>query len=42
LEEKIREKIVWPSNINFRRYATGDVIGTTPLDPVMSEKYGYP
>jgi salicylate hydroxylase len=42
LEEKIRETIVWPCNINFRRYATGDVIGATPLHPVMSERYGYP
>ena len=42
LEEKIREKVVWPGNINLRRYATGDLIAATPLHPVMSERYGYP
>ncbi len=42
LEEKIREKVVWPGNINLRRYATGDLITATPLDPIMSERYGYP
>jgi salicylate hydroxylase len=42
LEEKILEKIVWPGHINLRRYATGDLIGATPLHPMMSERYGYP
>ena len=42
LEKKISENIVWPSYINFRRYATGEVIGTTPLRPTMEEKYGFP
>ncbi len=42
LEEKLLEKVVWPSKINVRRYANGEVIGTTPLRPIMSEKYGFP
>ncbi len=42
LAENIREKSVRPDNINFRRYATGDVIGATPLHPIMGERYGYP
>jgi salicylate hydroxylase len=42
LEEKFLEKIVWPANINFRRYSTGAIIGATPLHPTMTETYGYP
>jgi hypothetical protein len=42
LEQKFLENIVWPSHINFRRYASGEVIGTTHLRPGMVEKYGYP
>jgi salicylate hydroxylase len=40
--DEIEKRIVWPQNINFRRYATGDVIGQTPLRPTMTEQYGYP
>jgi 2-polyprenyl-6-methoxyphenol hydroxylase-like FAD-dependent oxidoreductase len=32
LEEKIKEEIVWPSNINFRRYCLGEVIGVTRFE----------
>lgn len=41
LKEKFLEKIVAPRNIIFRRYATGDVIGTTPLRPSMEDIYGH-
>lgn len=42
LEAAFLEKIVLPSNIYFRRYCTGDVIGPTPLHPKMTDQYGYP
>jgi len=42
LEEKFLDKIVWPANINFHRYSTGAIIGSTPLHPTMTETYGYP
>lgn len=42
LQEKFLEKIVWPANINFRRYATGDIISTTPLHPKMTDTYDFP
>jgi salicylate hydroxylase len=42
LTEKFLEKIVWPSNINFRNHLGGQNVGTTPLHPIMTEKYGYP
>lgn len=42
LLEKFKSKVVWPSNINMRRYSTGEVIGVTPLKPRMTEVYGYP
>jgi salicylate hydroxylase len=42
LAEKFHDKVVWPNNICFRRYATGEVIGPTPLRSVMQERYGYP
>lgn len=34
--------MVWPQHFAFRRYATGQVLGTTPLHPHLSEKYGSP
>jgi salicylate hydroxylase len=40
--EEIEKVVVWPQNINFRRYATGDVIGQTPLHPTLSDRYGFP
>lgn len=42
LRSKFCEKVVWPKNINFRRYATGAHIGSTPLHPTMTETYGHP
>ncbi|KAK2749286.1 hypothetical protein FQN55_003611 [Onygenales sp. PD_40] len=42
LTEKFHKKAVWPRSIIFRRYESGKVIGSTPLDPEMTEKYGYP
>ncbi len=41
LKQKFLEKVTIPSNIIFRRYATGDAIGTTPLKPDMEQKYGH-
>lgn len=31
-----------PTAINFLRYATGEVVGSTPLDSEMTERYGFP
>ena len=42
LEDKFLKSVVWPANLKFRRYATGEVIGLTPLHPVMTETYGHP
>ena len=42
LTSKFLEQVVWPKHFAFRRYATGEVIGTTPLHPNLTEKYGYP
>lgn len=38
----ILKHVVWPKNIHFRRYCTGQVIGRTPLHPTMTENYGFP
>lgn len=40
--ERFKGKVVWPKAINMRRYATGEVIGETPLKPKMIDTYGYP
>ncbi|KAH7268143.1 hypothetical protein B0J15DRAFT_510067 [Fusarium solani] len=42
LASKFLEKVVWPRGFAFRRYATGDILGTTPLHPQLSETYGFP
>ncbi|KAJ4169050.1 hypothetical protein NW754_010982 [Fusarium falciforme] len=42
LASKFLEKVVWPRAFAFRRYATGDILGTTPLHPQLSETYGFP
>ena len=34
--------VVWPEALQFRRYSTGEVIGKTPLQPSMVDKYGFP
>ncbi|KAG2225383.1 hypothetical protein INT45_010019 [Circinella minor] len=42
LFDRFAKKVVWPANINMRRYSSGDIIGPTPLKPKMQELYGYP
>lgn len=42
LGDKLREHVAWPRTIAIKRYATGTVLGRTPLHPHLSEKYGYP
>lgn len=42
LTGQFERKVVWPKNITFRRYANGADIGSTPLHPDMTEKYGHP
>lgn len=42
LLDRFKTKVVWPGNINMRRYSTGEIIGSTPLKPKMIERYGYP
>lgn len=40
--DEVQKCAVLPKNIHFRRYATGVIIGRTPLDPAMTEQYGTP
>lgn len=40
--EEVQKCAVLPQNIHFRRYASGEIIGRTPLHPTMSEQYGTP
>ncbi|KAK9379985.1 3-hydroxybenzoate 6-hydroxylase-like protein [Kockiozyma suomiensis] len=42
LHEKFLDVIYWPKAIHLRRYANGATIGTTPLNPFLTEKYGAP
>ncbi|KAJ4183855.1 hypothetical protein NW755_009394 [Fusarium falciforme] len=42
LKDKFLEKVVWPQHFAFKRYETGRLLGTTPLHPHLSEKYGSP
>ncbi|CAG9957077.1 unnamed protein product [Clonostachys rosea f. rosea IK726] len=42
LKDKFLEKVVWPQHFAFKRYETGELLGTTPLHPHLSEKYGSP
>lgn len=42
LTDEFKKKVVWPTAINMKRYCTGEVIGSTPLHPTMTERYGYP
>ncbi|WEW58589.1 2-polyprenyl-6-methoxyphenol hydroxylase [Emydomyces testavorans] len=42
LTEKFHEKAVWPKSLVFRRYCTGEVIGSTPFRHVLEKKYGFP
>jgi salicylate hydroxylase len=40
--DEIRDFSSEPHNIQVRRYASGDIIGQTPLRPYMSQKFGTP
>lgn len=40
--DSVQKCAVLPKNIHFRRYASGDIIGRTPLHPTLSEQYGTP
>jgi salicylate hydroxylase len=42
LKDKLLEKVVWPRRMQFRRYATGDIVGFAEFHPAMSETYGVP
>ena len=42
LKEKLLEKVVWLRRMQFRRYATGDIVGFAEFHPAMSETYGFP
>ena len=42
LGDKLREWVERPKNIALKRYATGQVLGMTPLHPRMTKSYGYP
>ena len=40
--DAVKSRSVVPENIHFRRYATGAIIGQTPLAPAAEEKYDTP
>lgn len=40
--DKIEKVVTRPKNIILRRYSDGVPISTTPLDPDMTESYGFP
>lgn len=42
LESEFLEKVVWPQHFAFRRYATGELLGATPLHPHLTDRYGHP
>ena len=42
LAEKLQQWVERPKNIALKRYATGQVLGMTPLDPRLTKAYGYP
>lgn len=42
LEDKFREKVVWPRRMQTRRYATGEILGLQELNLFMGDTYGYP
>lgn len=42
LTERFLEKVVWPRNLQFRRYSNGKIIGSTPFRDVLERKYGFP
>ncbi|KEF55482.1 salicylate hydroxylase [Exophiala aquamarina CBS 119918] len=42
LSEKLQQWVERPKNIALKRYATGHVLGMTPLHPRLTKAYGYP
>lgn len=42
LEEKFLEKVVQPNRMQFRRYATGEVLGVQDVDSFKHDASGYP
>jgi salicylate hydroxylase len=42
LSEKLQQWVERPKNIALKRYATGQVLGMTPLHPRLTKTYGYP
>lgn len=42
LLKKIKEKVVRPEHMTIRRYANGEIISATRLNPDLEDKYGYP
>ena len=42
LGDKFRQQVAWPRNIALKRYATGEILGITPLHPHLSKAYGHP
>ncbi|KAK9449631.1 3-hydroxybenzoate 6-hydroxylase-like protein [Limtongia smithiae] len=42
LFDKFQDVIVWPQSVFVRRYSDGQVLGTTPLNPYLTQRYGSP
>lgn len=42
LKKRLLQVVTWPNNLVYRRYATGEVLNSTPLQPMMMETYGNP
>ncbi|TVY41324.1 FAD-dependent monooxygenase [Lachnellula occidentalis] len=42
LESKFMAKVMWPKSVAIRRYATGEVIGRTKMNPILQDIYGFP
>lgn len=42
LTSKMKQVVCQPKGIVLRRYANGEPLSTTALDPEMTERYGYP
>ncbi|CDK26261.1 unnamed protein product [Kuraishia capsulata CBS 1993] len=42
IADKFKDAITIPKNIVLRRYSNGKPLSTTPLDPLMSDSYGFP
>src|SRR6187402_1124645 len=42
LGEKLQQWVERPKNIALKRYATGQILGMTPLHPRLTKTYGYP